>query len=167
MREGDTEAMTQRRCNPDWSAKERLLFYTDLPKDWTKCWEWNGSKRAGYGWLKIRDRRMAASRWMLEVKLGRKIREGKFSCHHCDNRGCVNPAHLYEGTALQNRADMDARNKTFKQARGERINTAKLTAKQVRAIRATSGTQNEIADRYGVHRSLIGYIKRRQVWAHV
>lgn len=35
--------------------------------------------------------------------------EGMYALHHCDNPGCVNPSHLYWGTAKQNTSDAIAR----------------------------------------------------------
>lgn len=52
-------------------------------------------------------------------------------------------------------------------ARGERVATAKLTAEQVRAIRASTETQTAIAARYGVRQTLISRIRRREIWRHV
>jgi len=55
--------------------------------------------------------------------------------------------------------------------RGERINTAKLTADQVKEIRrlyASFGyTQLDLSLRFGVSRSQIGHIIRRDYWKHV
>ena len=42
----------------------------------------------------------------LEGVLGRKLQPGMQSNHHCDNRGCIQPQHLYEGTQVQNIQDM-------------------------------------------------------------
>lgn len=56
-------------------------------------------------------------------------------------------------------------------ARGERVNTAKLTADQVREIRhkyaAGGGSQKELGRHYGVSQAEVGYIVLRQTWAHV
>ena len=44
---------------------------------------------------------------------------------------------------------------------------AKLTDDDVRAIRASSSSERQLAGRFGVARSLIGRIKRREGWQHV
>jgi hypothetical protein len=53
-------------------------------------------------------------------------------------------------------------------ARGERNGGGgKLTENWVRAIRADARTNRLIADDYGVSKSMIAMIKRREAWAHV
>jgi hypothetical protein len=47
-----------------------------------------------------------AHRLVLERKLGRLIRLGYEACHRCDNKGCLNPSHIYEGTRSENRQDI-------------------------------------------------------------
>jgi hypothetical protein len=53
-----------------------------------------------------------AHRYALELALGRPLDPGKYACHHCDNKVCCNPAHLYEGTAQDNSDDAVTRGRT-------------------------------------------------------
>lgn len=55
------------------------------------------------------------------------------ACHTCLNKHCVNPAHLYWGTALDNMRD---RIKDGTTNNGEKCGTSKLTQIQVDEIRA-------------------------------
>jgi hypothetical protein len=46
------------------------------------------------------------------------LKEG-IVCHHCDNAWCINPYHLYLGTAKQNTSDIWKRNKCVRERMSE------------------------------------------------
>jgi hypothetical protein len=99
--------------------------------------------------------------WILFVG---PIPTGLGVCHHCDNRRCVNPSHLFLGTQVDNMLDASRKGRIRK---GERSTTAKLTEADVRRIRSMTGYHKDIAAEFGVSRRCIGAIRKRQKWAHV
>lgn len=86
--------------------------------------------------------------------------------HTCDNRACINLDHLTEGTTQDNTRDRVERGRSYK-PKGEMVGTSKLTEEEVRMIKKESGSQTEIAKKYGVDQSQISVIKRGKQWKHV
>lgn len=75
----------------------------------TGCWRWVGAGRGiGYGAVKVGGRVVDAHRYAWAVFNG-PVPDGMQVLHRCDNRACVNPAHLELGTAKKNRDDAIAR----------------------------------------------------------
>ena len=97
-----------------------------------------------------------------------KIPDGLCILHHCDNRSCVNPAHLFSGTPQDNVRDIMKKGRNHF---GERSGMSKLSCKKVIRIRElySSGeyTQEEIGNMFGVHRTNICQIVNRDTWKHI
>lgn len=138
-----------------------------------ECWLWTASRNHnGYGRVRVRGKVRRTHREAYEDQNGEGSAGGLVVRHKCDMPACVNPDHLELGTVADNNRDMMERGRNA-QPKGEAHGRAKLTDDDVRTIRAVytpgSRTQGQfaIARRFGVNRSLIGQIVRREVWAHI
>lgn len=79
--------------------------------------------------------------------------------------GCCNPEHLRvtkRGVMLRGVAKpVDTR---MRIARSKRALSKNMTMEKARAIRAAEGTQQEIAQQFGVSKALVGQVRRGEVW---
>jgi hypothetical protein len=71
------------------------------------CWLWTGTiNKAGYGQITPRKGHKALAHRLSWMMLRGDIPPGMCVLHHCDNPPCVNPEHLFIGTAKDNMQDM-------------------------------------------------------------
>lgn len=117
----------------------------------------------GYGQIHHKGKTAYAHRVAWELAHG-EIPEGGYILHSCDNRRCVNHAHMRVGSFQDNMDDMTRRKR---HAYGERNGHAKLTEHQVRDIREAEGTHKHIAKLFGVTQPLVSMIKSRRIWSNV
>jgi hypothetical protein len=167
---------------------DKLLSLIE-PIPFSGCWVYMGATngtskygRGGYGVISIgASKNKYAHRVVYECTYG-SIPKGMMVCHKCDVRCCVNPLHLFLGTAKDNHLDkvMKGRNKSpgapgEKNAtrkypwivQGENNGRAALNWEIVRAIRKAHSEgkkQRQLAYQYGIGQSQISRICRNEHW---
>ena len=117
------------------------------------CWLWTGNTdKDGYGIMGIRrSSQYRAHRVAYEIFVD-EIPAGMFVCHACDTPSCINPEHLFVGSAKDNMKDMWRKGRKIA-PKGERHPMAKLTdlqVQQIRELRANGKTLLSIANQFGV-----------------
>jgi hypothetical protein len=145
----------------DFSQAEIERFLKSFEKS-ESCWNWvKGMAKNGYGffYMKREGRKtFHAHRVSWEYHNNMPIPEGMLICHTCDNKKCVNPAHLYVGTSFDNNRDTVNRNRA-KRTIGDNCSWAKISEADVMDIIKSNDNQYDIAKKYGVDQSTISNIK--------
>lgn len=142
-----------------------------------ECWEWTGAGAncgKGYGRFWFNGALIQATHISLAIA-GIDIPDGKITCHHCDNPGCVNPDHIFIGTYQDNMDDMweKGRNvmpdtESANYVRAEESPSAKLDWEKVNFAREAykngEVTTYDLADMFGVARSTIYAVLHNKSW---
>jgi len=142
------------------------ILKNSMPEPNSGCWLWFGNaNRAGYGLVY----NTAMARQELAHRASYKCFKGGLDqklrvCHSCDMPACVNPDHLWIGTDADNVNDKVRKGRAM---RGTAVPSSRLTENEVAQIRRMGGSQQEIADRFGVCQMTISKIKRGETWRHV
>lgn len=145
---------------------ERFWGYVDK-REWPECWEWNGTRDTwGYGQIRISRKTYRVHRISYMLENG-EIPNGLLVCHHCDNKSCVNPYHLFLGTHWDNAHDALSKGRM---PIGEEIAQAKLKEKDVLEIRRLSdfGIKRCVLGKmFKINDSTVSKIALRKRWAHI
>lgn len=111
------------------------------------CWNWTANKdEHGYGKIRINGSLKSAHRISYELFIG-SLGIKMLVCHKCDNPSCVNPEHLFLGTPKMNMIDMVDKGRSML---GEKHWNAKLSNKQILAIREDVRSSKEISSEYKI-----------------
>ncbi len=159
---------------PPMTERDKARFgkrVTKLGAD--DCWRWYdaGITSNGYGNFSIRGVDFRAHRVAYLIATGND--PGLLCvCHACDNRACVNPAHLFLGTQSENLRDAVSKGRFAPEGmKGEANPRAKLTDEIVIEIRKRYASENigpkRLARNYGVAHSLVQRIVNGNAWPHL
>ena len=161
------------------TSLQEVVRERSTPEPNTGCWLWDRCvNNCGYGQLSIGGRKRYAHRASYEAFIG-TIGDGLDVCHRCDTPSCVNPAHLFAGTRVDNMRDCAAKGRNNSQthpellprggasfsrrhperlSRGDRHYCSKLSSESVREIRrrASAGeSYASLAREFGVTRDTL------------
>ena len=153
------------------TLKERLLANSVLmngPLD-TPCRIFAGAKSdKGYGLIYDKGLILRAHIVSYKLHIG-PVPKGLFVLHHCDNPPCINPEHLWLGTAQDNSYDMMNKDRNQRQSQcGELNGRAKLTRQKAAEIKwlalEKKLSQREIGLQYNISQTLVSQICYNQRW---
>ena len=172
--EGNESWSARKFCSRKCSSDSRWVF--SPARFWARvtvtdagCLEWEGTRdKYGYGQVTTGRKSLKAHRVALELETAREVPPNLAVCHRCDNPSCVNPEHLFIGTAADNVRDAHrkGRLKPFPIRRGLDNNRAVLSDEDVAEIRRryvkgrrperrTGCSASELAAEFGVTRAHI------------
>jgi hypothetical protein len=156
------------------SVRERIISKTRTAPG-SDCWEWSAGRfNTGYGAFSNGGKTLKAHRASYAEFVG-PIPPGMLVCHRCDNPGCVNPDHLFLGTAADNMSDKASKGRSM---RGEKNHTTKLDEANVKLIKGFlqrhppvkgqhGGPCTFLARWFGVTQTAISFIHAKKNWAWV
>lgn len=142
------------------------------------CWQWTAAldSRTGYGKFWMDGQCWQAHRAAVRLYTRRRVNPpGPFdfhskqiACHSCDNRWCVNPAHVFFGTQKDNMRDMIQKGRQVVIPKpGERNGRCVLTDAEVQKLRDMYETgeyqQKELAAMFNIGTSQCNRIVRKLV----
>jgi hypothetical protein len=140
-----------------------------IPEPNSGCWIWLGAVRKSkldYGYFHMGHDLHTVRAHVAAYKLFRGPTNGLHVCHKCDVPSCVNPEHLFLGTAQENINDRERKGRGVRQY-GEKHPLSVLIVAEIMAIRADRRATRFIAVDYKINKATVQKIKRRALWGHV
>lgn len=156
------------------SQRQTSVSFWEKIKKGSGCWEWQGALNStGYGNVSWHGKVYTAHRvaaWLVGLiahpSAPRNKQDQGYVLHTCDNRKCCNPKHFFLGSYSDNQFDAYKKNRK-RQPKGENHANAKLTLRQIAAIRkeyAAGKSQSTLASKYGVSQTSVSKIVRNETY---
>lgn len=123
------------------------------------CWEWTGGLARGYASVRTNHPRGTA-------RVNRLAYDGanaeplgdRMACHTCDNRKCINPAHLFAGTRIDNMQDCVQKNRIARVGSPRFRKVSPAQRKEICRRVAAGELQRDVASAFGVVQQLVSRI---------
>lgn len=134
-------------------------FWAKVRKEPGKCWIWLEGVTRGYGAYSTGGKRRLhhlAHRYSYILTNG-TIPDNLYVLHKCDTPRCVNPEHLFLGTAQDNARDAASKGRT------RRSNFSASFIQLIKSELAAGRTQQEIAARHFISAATVSFIKHNKV----
>lgn len=134
----------------DLSAADVSRFHAKYTRA-DGCWIWTAAINShGYGQFQFSKKHIAASRIAFVLHNG-EVQADVLVRHKCDNRRCVNPAHLEKGTHADNSRDTVSRGRTWRVHSEESV-------REIRESRSRGETYRSISARLSIPETTVFYI---------
>ena len=151
---------------------ERLMSKVDktrppVREDLTPCWWWTGRvTNKGYGEFPWQGTHWGTHRVSWTLHNG-PIPDGMQILHHCDNRRCIRPDHLYVGTNQQNVDDRETRGRGLTGRPGRKPLLTKEQVLRMREMAARGASQTALANAFGIAQSSVWAILHRKNYQYL
>ncbi len=152
-----------------YSDQHELFLDKIKPNVETGCIEWQGViSNNGYGIICFNGSHQTVHRYSYEYSNG-TIENNLCVCHHCDNKLCVRPDHLFLGSQFENMHDMIKKGRAVFPV-GERNGNKKISETEAINIinLIKSGKRNlEIEKETNINSNIISQIRNQTTWKHL
>jgi hypothetical protein len=157
-------------CGCLGNISDTQRFFKHIKKKKNGCWEWTGQlHKTGYGRFLFQGKRGFLSHRVSWIIHKGDIIDNLFVCHHCDNRKCVNPDHLFLGTNNDNIQDRTLKNRSNRPF-GNKFTPRKINERQVKEIKKFLGagiSRKKISEIYNISIGQVTKISLGIRWKHV
>lgn len=118
---------------------------------------------ATHGYCKVAGTNELAHRFIYRTKRGPI--NGLWVLHTCDNRGCINPKHLWLGTQEDNDKDRDSKGRCSNEGRPRVVSEAQVS--EMANLREQGWSYQAIGDKYFVNRETVRNALGVGSYAHI
>lgn len=148
------------QANLPFNTADRLLKRVRITE--AGCWEWTGyTNRAGYGEMSSKWGKTSSHR-MSYATFNGDIPDGMYVCHKCDNPPCINPNHLFLGTAQDNVRDSFQKNRDNKKGKVLSAEHKQKIAANHRSVLSEKGRQRIVDFHKGRPKTEVAKERMRQ-----